>query len=142
MQNWPLVSACHAGLLADHRTPVGSVRFLSARSPTGLMCGERIRPFNHFTSSYVSEPRWQQALPLGCGFDPFGSASEQMCSVASARRHVHICLDVRRSQHKGKNIFISLEVLVFERIIQLAITPLQPPSEHISNLYLRLLEKS
>ena len=24
--NWPLLSACHAGLLADNQTPVGSVR--------------------------------------------------------------------------------------------------------------------
>ncbi|TMD26214.1 MAG: hypothetical protein E6J04_18330 [Chloroflexi bacterium] len=23
--NWPLVAACHAGLLGDNRTPVGSV---------------------------------------------------------------------------------------------------------------------
>jgi hypothetical protein len=69
----------------------------------------------------VPESRYQLALPLDRGFDPFGSASEQMCSVASTRRHLHILWDIQRSQHKGKKIFISLKVLVLERIIQVVI---------------------
>jgi hypothetical protein len=44
-----------------------------------------------------------------------------MCSVASARRHLHIFGDIQRSQHKGKKIFISPEVLVLERRIQVVI---------------------
>jgi hypothetical protein len=68
------------------------------------------------------ESRCQLALPVDRGFDPFGSASEQMCSAASTRRHLHIFWDIQRSQHKGKNIFIRLGVLVFERIIQVVIT--------------------
>jgi len=32
-----MVSACHAGLLADNQTPVGSVPLLSARSPAAPM---------------------------------------------------------------------------------------------------------
>ena len=35
--NWRLVTACRAGLLADHRTPIGSGRFLDrARGPRGV----------------------------------------------------------------------------------------------------------
>ncbi len=30
MTNWPLVSACHAGLLADNPTPVGSGEIIYA----------------------------------------------------------------------------------------------------------------
>jgi hypothetical protein len=59
---------------------------------------------------------------LDRGVDPFGSDSEQMCSVASTRRHLHIFWDIQRSQHKGKHIFISLEVHVLERIIKEVIT--------------------
>ena len=69
----------------------------------------------------MPESRCQLALPVDRGFDPFGSASEQMCSVTSTRRHLHIFWDIQRSQHKGKNIFISPEVLMLERRIQVVI---------------------
>ena len=104
------------------RHPSVPVRFLSAPFPASLMRLQQIRPLAHLISSSVPGPRWQQALPLDRGFDPFGSPSEQMCSVASIRRHLHIFLDIQRSQHKGKKIFISLEVLVLGQIIQEAIT--------------------
>ena len=58
------MSACHAGLLGDNRTPVGSVRFLSARFPASLIRKSRIRPLGRFISTSVPEPNWQQALPL------------------------------------------------------------------------------
>ena len=54
--------------------PVGSVSFLSARFPASLIRRLRIRPLDRFISSSVPELRWQQALPLDCGADPFGSA--------------------------------------------------------------------
>src|SRR5215813_10419270 len=43
--NWPNVSACHAGRLGDHPTPVGSVKLPSARFPAGFVSRSRIRTF-------------------------------------------------------------------------------------------------
>jgi hypothetical protein len=35
---------------------------------------QRIRLLDRLIYSYLSEPRWQQALSLDCGVNPFGSA--------------------------------------------------------------------
>jgi hypothetical protein len=58
----------------DGSMPVGSAKVLSAPFPAGLMRLQRIRPLEHFTSSSVLELRWQQALLLDHGVDPFDSA--------------------------------------------------------------------
>jgi hypothetical protein len=50
--NWPIVSACHAGRLGDHPTPVGSARMLSAQVPAGFTRRSRMRPLNHLVSSF------------------------------------------------------------------------------------------
>jgi hypothetical protein len=76
MTNWPIVSACHAGRLGDHRTPVGSVKLLSAPFPAGPMRRSRMRPLDPLVSSYLPEPRCQQVLPVDSGFDPFDSVGE------------------------------------------------------------------
>jgi len=39
-----LLSTCHAERLADHRTPVGSVRSLSAQMPEGFARRSQMRP--------------------------------------------------------------------------------------------------
>ncbi len=61
-------------LVTENSTPVGSVSFLSARSPARLMRLQQIRPFDHLISSSVPELRWQQALPIDHGVDHFDSA--------------------------------------------------------------------
>ena len=71
---WLDLSACHTGLLADNRTPVGSVKFLSTSSPADLMPRSRMRPLNHLVPSDLPEPRCLQAPCVGRGFDLFGSA--------------------------------------------------------------------
>ena len=50
---WPDMSACHAGLLADNRTPVGSVQLLSAQMPAGFACRLRIRPLRFRPRAYA-----------------------------------------------------------------------------------------
>ena len=42
-KKWLIVAACHAGMPEDNRTPVGSVRVLSARFLEGFISRSRIR---------------------------------------------------------------------------------------------------
>jgi hypothetical protein len=74
IDHWLSVSACHAGLLGGNRTPVGSVRWLSAQKSAGPTRLWRMRSLDHHFSSCVPEPRCQQALPGDRGVDFFGSA--------------------------------------------------------------------
>ena len=94
-ETWLLLSARHAGRLADHRTPVGSVRFLSAQMPAGPARSWRIRPLDYLVSSFLPEPRCQQALPGDRGFDHFDSARGPTPRVILPPDWVRSCLDTR-----------------------------------------------
>jgi hypothetical protein len=49
MTNWPFVSACHAGRLGDHPTPVGSAEIASSQVLPGFVRFSR-HPLRHLFS--------------------------------------------------------------------------------------------
>src|SRR5215831_14926778 len=58
--NWSILSACHAGCLVNHPTPVGSVSLPSASFPAGFVSRSRIRTFGS-----ACEPNTESSQP-GC----------------------------------------------------------------------------
>ena len=56
-EDWLHVTACHAGMLADHRTPVGSGRFRDhAQDPRGVL------GMSFSSSLALSEEGWWHTL--------------------------------------------------------------------------------
>jgi hypothetical protein len=130
MTNWPIVSACHAGRLGDHPTPVGSVRWLSAPLRAGCVSRSRIRPIGsaHHPPTDASPRAGDTFLPV--------LTPEDFRSPGYMEYPCHTCAgDDHSSDHlllihfTGKVSQAALTLLVFERIFHVASTGLAPSSE-------------
>ena len=73
--------------------PVGSAQLLSAQMPACFARACRMRPLDHLFSSFVPEPRCQQALPVVRGCDLFGSAHEPTRWMMVPHGSVRSCCD-------------------------------------------------
>jgi hypothetical protein len=100
--SWPIVSACHAGRLADHPTPVGSVKWLSAPFLAGFVRRSRIPTIGsaHHPTTEAPPPGCVALPPVQITSDTHSSMwcrwrsqilSQSIFLVGSCREHCSGC---------------------------------------------------